>query len=139
MNNGTLILIDSTVSDNKATNAVGGGIYGVGDLILKRATVSDNEPELGGGLFSGGAVSALTRTRFTNSTVSGNRVQSHGGGIFTEPATEPDLRNAMIANNVAESSELGVEASLARRKYSRRTPSWLGTWWSSGPITQATP
>jgi CSLREA domain-containing protein len=107
MNNGTLVLIDSTVSHNTATNAVGGGIYSVGDLILERATVSDNESELGGGIFSGGAGSALTRTRLTNSTVSGNRARSHGGGIFSRRPTELDLRNATIANNVAEGSEFG--------------------------------
>jgi hypothetical protein len=69
--------------------------------------VSDNESELGGGIFSGGAGSALTRTLLTNSTVSGNRARSHGGGIFSRRPTELDLRNATIANNVAVGSEFG--------------------------------
>ena len=78
VNTGTLILNNSIVSGNSATDYSGGGIsHGSGGtLILNDSVVSGNSAAAGGGISSANATVLLT-----NSIVSGNTTSNGGGGI----------------------------------------------------------
>lgn len=94
-NDGTLNLINSTISGNSANDKVGGGILNnSGTLTLINSTLSSNSAVgEGGGIFntSGGTVS------LTNSTVSGNSAGTTGGGIFNDGTVT--ITNSLIANS----------------------------------------
>jgi hypothetical protein len=75
VNRGTTSLTDCTVSGNRATISVGGGLYNAaGSLSLTNCTVSGNT---GGGILSAGTMTV------NNSTVSGNS----GTGISNDAGT----------------------------------------------------
>lgn len=99
LNSGTLMLTNSTVTDNTGDN-FGGGIYNVGTMTLTDTTVSDNillgtnTSGGGGGIFSSGTMT-LTRT-----TVSGNSTIGRGGGIYSADPTVT-LTNSTISGNTA--------------------------------------
>ncbi len=84
-NNGTIEMLNTTVTDNEGTSLVfeGGGIVNSiqGILTLDGSTVSDNEMVNGGD--GGGIVNRGTMTIQNGSTISGNSTSSgNGGGIF---------------------------------------------------------
>jgi hypothetical protein len=90
---GTLHLVDSTVSDNHVTLNVGGflgaggGIFNDGTMTMVDSTISDND---------------------VTSTASGsNNPVAFGGGIFTENATTI-TRSTISGNTAAASSDSGV-------------------------------
>ncbi|MEZ4705880.1 MAG: hypothetical protein R3A44_01660 [Caldilineaceae bacterium] len=58
---GVVILTNSTVVSNTATNQ-GGGIYNVGAFLLTNGTVADNTAVVGGGIFNVDASSFVTLT-----------------------------------------------------------------------------
>ncbi len=109
-NQGTLTLVDSTVSDN-----VGGGIYNDlgGTLTLTNSTVSGNTlidaafsiEDISGGREGGGIHNSGT-LRLNNSTVSGNTASYGssgfvmGGGIFNFNGTLT-LTNSTVSGNTA--------------------------------------
>jgi hypothetical protein len=86
----TLMIVDSTVSDNSCSGGIGGGIVNDGDegsatMTLTKSTVSGNaalNSELpgdsaGGGIYNLGGVVVITK-----STFSGNLASTSGGAIF---------------------------------------------------------
>lgn len=100
-NEGTLILTNSTVSNN-TDSGNGGGIWNRGTVTLTNSTVSNNSAGAGGGIFndteatvtvsgsavtdngatlSGGGITNLASLRLTNSTISHNTTSQEGGGI----------------------------------------------------------
>jgi hypothetical protein len=81
LNDGTLTLMNSTVSGNTASYA--GGIESNGPLMLTNSTVSGNA---GGGIRSNGPFT------LTNSTVSGNEGIANVGGLLT-------LTNSTVSGN----------------------------------------
>ena len=99
LNAGTLMLTNSTVTDNTGDD-FGGGIYNTGTLTLTDSTVSDNTllgsnaSGGGGGIFSQGT-STLTRT-----TVSGNSTIGRGGGIYNLDLTAT-ITNSTVSGNTA--------------------------------------
>lgn len=103
----------------------GGGIRALGDLALRRVTVTANEAAsgFGGGLYfdgdntltveagaitlntaagGGGGVALGGTARFTNVTISGNRsLNDFGGGVYTFSDAEAVFANATITGNRA--------------------------------------
>lgn len=105
-NNGTLTLINSTVSGNTA-DFTGGGIYNNGTLVMISSTLSDNSARTnGGGIINDGGTVTLS-----NSTVSGNRAKS-GGGIDTQAGLENSskltLKNSTVTGNSSKEKGGGV-------------------------------
>lgn len=97
LNNGTMILKNSIVSDNMTLGNNGGGISNEGSLTLNNSIVSGNDgPFLGGGIYS--MVGTLT---LNNSTVSGNEAGT-GGGIHNEILSTLTLNNSIISGNEAD-------------------------------------
>jgi len=97
---GTLTLVNSNVSENTATWA-GGGISSGGTLIVTESTVSENSSQDGGGIVTGGTPSATLT--LTNSTVSGNTATDRGGGILNLGSAT--LTNSTISGNEATTGD----------------------------------
>jgi hypothetical protein len=84
-NHGTVTLLESTVSDNRAgvgrpelvPYGFGGGIFNdsTGRMTIDKSTVSANTAG-----YSGGGIENLGRLSISNSTISGNEVPEPGGG-----------------------------------------------------------
>ncbi|MFN2577805.1 MAG: choice-of-anchor Q domain-containing protein [Pyrinomonadaceae bacterium] len=96
LNDGTLTLINCTVSGNTAQ--AGGGILNTGMLTLTNSTVCNNSVNLAGG----GILNNSTLT-LTNSTVSGNAADRDGGGISGIGTLA--LTNCTITNNRADNDD----------------------------------
>jgi hypothetical protein len=97
-NTGTVILTNSTVARNEATNAVG-GICNVGTLTITNSTIARNRADFGaGGIENSGTLTLL------NSTVAENFVGGEGasrgdpGGLINRGGTV-ELQNTIVANN----------------------------------------
>ncbi len=111
-NDGTLTLINSTVSGNTATNT-GGGIYNNGTVTLTNSTISGNSAGTdGGGILNSGGIVTLT-----NSTVSGNTADSSGGGINTSRGIDNNgtvtLTNSTVSGNSAVTNGGGIANSFS--------------------------
>ena len=97
-NEGTLILMNSTVSGNTARE--GGGIYNLGLLTVTNSTISGNTASYGGGIYNLGPLMV------TNSTISGNTAQYYGGGIDTTGTLT--VTNSTISGNTASQEGGGI-------------------------------
>jgi hypothetical protein len=94
LNQGTLSLVDVTISGNTAAGAgSGGGVHNQGTLSIVNSTIRDNESTSGGGIYNVGELSAA------NSTISGNAAATSGGGILNSGTLL--VVNSTIATNVA--------------------------------------
>jgi hypothetical protein len=125
--NGSVSLIDSTVTACTAEGSVGqayypwgGAIFAVGDIVLERSTASDNMVTsdsasrlLGGALATWRAGEDFGDIILIDSVVSGNRVVSNdtatgdaeGGGVATASAgTVTILRSTLEGNSVQSAS-----------------------------------
>jgi hypothetical protein len=111
-NEGTLIVDDSTVTQNAGVGgrgpADGGGIANGGSLTLHDSTVSDNLaigpvglPGQGGGIFSEGPAT------LDDSSVTGNTASQAGGGLFGGPYT---LHDTIVSLNIPITAPLGLLA-----------------------------
>ncbi|HSU82867.1 MAG TPA: CSLREA domain-containing protein [Thermoanaerobaculia bacterium] len=100
--NPSLTIVDSTISNNTAQGA-GGGIAAGGDVTLTNVTVSGNRTtaDLGGGVYFFTSI----RGTVNNSTIAGNTAAVKGGGILVETAlfigVSPKVTNSIIAGNTA--------------------------------------
>jgi predicted outer membrane repeat protein len=113
LNDGSLTLTNSTVSDNEATvqEGSGGGIYNNGEaegvLTLISSTVTGNTATLdGGGIRSiNGALTLI------NSAIAANKGNQDGGGIsisFTQPFLVT-INNSSVTGNTARIDGGGIE------------------------------
>jgi len=93
--NSTLVINNSTVSENVA-GSNGGGIYQFNtDLTITNSVISDNQgADFGGGVWQYGG--SLT---ITNSTFSGNEAYSYGGGIYNSSGTVTVQDNSVFDDN----------------------------------------
>ena len=105
-NNGTLVLINTTISGNNAI--LGGGILNVGNLNIFNSTISHNSARDGGGILN------LFQASIYNSTIgpentakSVNGQDGLGGGIWNLDTLT--LTNSTIAENVADVSGGGID------------------------------
>jgi len=101
LNNGTLTLDLSSVTNNSAVSgpASGGGIYNNGSLTVIGSTISGNGAGSGAGIFSTGALT------LTASTVNGNTASPNGlgGGLLITGTQSQTITNSTITGNTAAS------------------------------------
>ncbi|GFE71829.1 choice-of-anchor Q domain-containing protein [Chroococcus sp. FPU101] len=101
-NQGTLHLVNSTVSGNSALK--GGGILNyLGEITIINSTISGNTAtNQGGGIYNGGYEPC--ELTIINSTISGNTATNQGGGIYNGGyQITANLVNVTIAENTAAS------------------------------------
>ncbi|WP_149257117.1 hypothetical protein [Actinomadura sp. K4S16] len=105
LNNGTLYLFRSGVSDNKATGDGGGLSNGSGAtaLISTSSTISGNTGVSGGGVANSGDL-RIAVTRITGNT----SPQDGGGGVYTSESGRTTISSSRIDNNFAEFAGGGV-------------------------------
>ena len=94
----TMVLRESTVSDNTSPNQPGAGVYGFfgSTLTIESSTISGNVTgDVAGGIRS------LGTTTVVNSTITGNTSSAwHGGGIFHTDGSLV-VTNSTIVDNIA--------------------------------------
>jgi hypothetical protein len=98
----SLTVRDSTISQNRASEAGGGLALWNGHHSIVNSTISGNYAEFGGGgIFNNDDV---VQSDFDNLTIVDNRVGADGvgGGIDTEEG--PQLRNSIVARNIRETT-----------------------------------
>jgi hypothetical protein len=119
-NTGTLTVVESTISGNKANGASGGpplpegaGIANYGTLNLINCSVSGNfifDKGIGGGI-----VNEQGTMTITNCTIADNNALEGGGGILNySPGGFPQgihIKNSIVANNFADSEFGGSDIS----------------------------
>ncbi len=102
----TLNLVDSTVSDNVATNQPGGGVYGFfGSTInVSGSTISGNvSGDVAGGFRTLGNIDVV------NSTISGNTSTAwHGGGIFHTDGALTVTNTTVTGNSAPAGTASGI-------------------------------
>ena len=107
-NNGTVKIVDSTISDNYATET-GGGLYtdGDGDLIITNSTFDGNSSGSGGGAGELGNSGNIT---ITDSTFSNNTAYGQGGALYIESGSSVDvsISGSTFSDNAANTSAGGA-------------------------------
>lgn len=107
-------IFESTISNNRG-NEFGGGIENMGDMEIRKSTISGNEAlatlfqgGVGGGIYNGYSGGEGPASLYMeNSTISGNNAQSgygffgYAGGIMTHNGATTELVNVTVANNIA--------------------------------------
>jgi hypothetical protein len=106
LNDGTLMLTNSTVSGNSSRDV--GGIFNSGNLTLTDSTVSANTAT--GGFLGDGGIFNLGNLTLTNSTVSGNTGTGVGGIRNYETLT---LINSTVSGNMTSNPETAEARSIA--------------------------
>ncbi|ALF52179.1 hypothetical protein ACX27_03835 [Nostoc piscinale CENA21] len=105
VNNGTITIISSTISDNSA--GLGGGILNNGTAFVINSTINNNTAGIGGGIYN---LETGTLT-LVNSTISGNQSYSEGGGIYNSGTLT--VSNSTIALNKSYYDEENTVSSGA--------------------------
>lgn len=114
-NNETLIIIDSVIARNHALDD-GGALYNTsnGVVILERSVVKDNlADDAGGGIWTSGLV------ELKNSSVTDNRAGGGAGGIRMWTSAEVRATDSIIARNVATREGGGILNRLGVLKLER--------------------
>ncbi len=95
---GTLVLYDSSLVENRSKYGSGGGIKNQGDLTVLDSTFEGNSAPrgAGGGIFRFGGTLVVTE-----STFSGNSAKNRGGGISSYDK-EVTVTNCTLSGNSAE-------------------------------------
>ena len=108
-NDGTLNLIESTLSGNNSTSS-GAGIYNTGRIFVTNSTISGNSVSTGrgGGLFNNLNGYAI----FTNCTIANNFASGMGGGISIESTAMTVVRNTLLANNTITGGIMDVQGTV---------------------------
>jgi hypothetical protein len=123
-----MVFANDSIVENRTAN-YGGGLYSSYDTSsYTNMVISGNTAEYGGGIFiNAGSLSTFTNTlisgnsstvssissgggvyhfdgtsTFTNVTIVGNRTNDNGGGIFKNNSGVLNLRNSIVAGNVAD-------------------------------------
>ncbi|MBS3026203.1 MAG: hypothetical protein HCA25_03660 [Dolichospermum sp. DET50] len=121
-NYGTLLLKDSTISNNSAAGSGGGifnnsGFNNSGTVTITNTTISNNSAEKsGGGISNGDGIYSYTGGTITinNTTISGNSAKENGGGIFNGDGFSYDtegiitMSNTTISGNSAKENGGGI-------------------------------
>ena len=97
--NASLLLQNSTVSGNTATDCCGGILtYLSQTTLIRNSTISGNKVTAGpsGGMYSFGPLTVI------GSTIAGNTATYNGGGVYASLVVEPTLQNTIVAGNSAD-------------------------------------
>ena len=109
-NIGILSVINSTIRQNYADFA-GGGIYNEGSLDVLNSTLSENTARrAGGGVSNGGNGLDTGRMKMSKSTIYGNGSYD-GGGIYSSNLNLLFVINSTISQNYANNNGGGIYAS----------------------------
>jgi len=113
-NDGTLNIIDSTISGNNAT-ASGAGIYNTGRLFLTNSTISGNTVSTG----RGGAIfnNLNGYVILTNATIANNFASAIGGGLSIETSATAIVRNSIIASNTIDGGMMDVQGTVSSQGF----------------------
>ncbi|MEM6429455.1 MAG: choice-of-anchor Q domain-containing protein [Deinococcota bacterium] len=100
--NGTVNIVDSTVSGSHSGGGSGGGVMGFTAVNVTGSVISDNSADAqGGGVFSQGVI-----TISSNSTISGNSA-TYGGGLYSN-ANNVVIESSTISGNNATFAGAGI-------------------------------
>lgn len=103
-NTGSLTLTSSTISANTEQSGGGGGIHNRGTLKVTNSTISGNTSQYqtygGGGILN---VDSASQAVINNSTITGNKAQNWGGGLYNI-RTNMTIANSVISGNIAPSA-----------------------------------
>jgi predicted outer membrane repeat protein len=104
-NEGTLVVTNSTFSNNHATQSYGGGLYNHGTATVNNSSFSGNTASDGGGMQNRFARATVTGSAFT-----GNTASSYGGGITNtgDSNTTLTVANSTVANNTTTQRGSGI-------------------------------
>ena len=105
-NYGTLIVSNSTFSNNTAVTEDGGALSNSGAATISNSTISGNTAgDEGGGLYTEiGDLSGIGTLEVINSTISGNSAYQYGGGLFVDDGSAT-VTNSTISGNHATASD----------------------------------
>ncbi|HVS40368.1 MAG TPA: choice-of-anchor Q domain-containing protein, partial [Gemmataceae bacterium] len=104
-NEGTLTLVDSTVTGSRAS--FGAGVGNFGTLYLLDSTLTGNTAVyFGAGLLNYGTAAVLDSTITANSATPGGAASAKGGGVFNSVFFNKQLtlQNSIVSGNTAEDS-----------------------------------
>ncbi|HEX5124526.1 MAG TPA: choice-of-anchor Q domain-containing protein [Rhodanobacteraceae bacterium] len=87
----------NTVAGDGTHTARGGGFYALGDVKVYYSTISENAADSGAGMFLVGAATEPMQIR--NSTISGNRAISTGGGVYAKYRALGVFNSTIALNN----------------------------------------
>lgn len=111
---GSMTIVNSTLRDNEAKGAIGGGAVHnalAGELTVARSTIVNNKATspVGG---PGGGISSFQATSLTvvNSTICGNLAFSGGGISFADAS--PLIKSSTITGNIALGEGGAISGSL---------------------------
>jgi CSLREA domain-containing protein len=96
---GPLNVQESTISNNRAPDGQGGGIYisGPAPNTITNTTVSGNQSRFGGG------IDTYEPVTITDSTIAFNTAQQPGGGLHVSGGLGPyTLKNTIVSNNKSD-------------------------------------
>ncbi len=109
LDEGTLTIINSTVSGNSTTNGWGGGIENMGTLTMTDSTVSGNTATNTTGV--GGGISNVGALTLNNTTVSGNTA-SAAAGINLKAGYTANIANSIILGNSATGTYADIQGTF---------------------------
>jgi anti-sigma factor RsiW len=99
-NDGGSLAIDRCVVADNTADEWGGGVYSSGPLRVRDSTVCRNVARHhGGGVYAGSGDDEVGGVLIANSTVSGNRAQSFGGGVVFHRTAGGRVDRATVAFN----------------------------------------
>ena len=106
VNYGNLTVVNSTITNNRASSA-GGGIFNGGTLGLANCTLSDNSASVGGGIYDsngrndyGTPLTKYGMLTLVNCTLADNSATGNGGGICNYGGA--GLANCTLSDNSAD-------------------------------------
>jgi nitrous oxidase accessory protein NosD len=137
INNSALTIVDSTLRDNHASSAAGGGLWTIGHGTISGSTIEGNSATQGGGVSMGGSFSVINSTvsgnssttgeaggilvwaggmTMTSSTVSGNTAAGTGGGVVGGGGVTI-LQSSIVAGNSSSGGAADCAGSPASNGY----------------------
>ena len=93
-------ITNSNIFSNTSSTGTGGGIHFNGSATITGSAIHANTAVTGGGISNRGNSAAVVT--LINSTVSGNRATTDGGGLYVDIGGTFDLQNATVTNNMAD-------------------------------------
>ncbi|MGQ0603289.1 MAG: choice-of-anchor Q domain-containing protein [Anaerolineales bacterium] len=109
-NLGAVTLLRSTIISNSAQGSgpASGGIANFGAMTVQDSLVMSNTATFGNG---GGLTAGGFPTLLKNVTVSGNRADRAGGGVYVDPSGGLTLNNVTITRNTADANAANLVGS----------------------------